>query len=334
MSRYYDILKKASRSSDPIGAAKPSEPETTEDSNFGISNPGNGHDTPLPHDLPHGDSASPWISVPKQTSLENPAAAVLDEMLAQSGSALHQDSESGPAVEQDSVRVKATTTLDRKAPVIAHASHPSALEHYRRLRTKLLQQNAIEPFRSLLIASAAPQEGKTITVINLAMSYAMLPSFKVLVVDGDFRRGGLGKCLGLDGRPGLGNLIDGSASEEEVVLDCAEVGFHVVVRGDSSAPAAELLQQERLHKQFLRWGEQFDLVLLDSSPLNLLTDTHLLAEHCDAVLLVARPFFTKQKLLEKALQDIRPRRVLGVVLNGALATPAYGRYSNYYSEPR
>jgi capsular exopolysaccharide synthesis family protein len=307
MSRYYDILKQASRSSPPVGDRESTKQELAKEDEIEISTPLKSFH--LPDDFRQDDAAE-WASGQDTPSPESPSAALLEEVVP--------------------FACAAHPTFDRNVPVIAHATHPAVLEHYRRLRTKLVQQNAIKPFSSLLIASAAPQEGKTITVLNLAVSFGLLPSFKILVVDGDFRRGGLGKCLGLDDRPGLGNLIDGSASEEETVLDCGEVGFHFVGRGNSGFAAAELLQREQLNKQFLRWKEQFDLVLLDSSPLNLLTDTHLLAEHCDAVLLVARPFYTRQKLLEKALQDLKSCRVLGTVLNGASATQTHRGYSEYY----
>src|SRR5882724_4472888 len=82
-----------------------------------------------------------------------------------------------------------TASLNQKARLIPHAVDPSIAEHYRRLRTKILQHQTEKPFRSLVVTSANPQEGKTVTVLNLGMSFAMLPSFKVLVVDGDMRQG-------------------------------------------------------------------------------------------------------------------------------------------------
>jgi capsular exopolysaccharide synthesis family protein len=225
--------------------------------------------------------------------------------------------------------VKATATLGLKMPVIPHAVDSAVVEHYRRLRTKLLQQSAIKRFRSLLIASASAQEGKTITVLNLALTYAMLPSFRLLVVDGDLRQGGLGKYLGLDHRPGLSNLIDGSTTEQEAHLDCSDIGFHVVVRGTSRTTPAELLQSEQLRKLLRRWEEQFDLVLIDSPPINLLTDTQLLADNIGAVLLVARAFTTRQKAFEKAIHDLSSCRLLGTVLNGSPNAFQMSRYHKY-----
>jgi Mrp family chromosome partitioning ATPase len=158
----------------------------------------------------------------------------------------------------------------------------------------------------------------------------MLPSFDVLVVDGDLRRGSLGKWLGIEDRPGLSNLIDGSARLDDVVLKCDEVPGHFVVRGTSQVSAAELLNSPHLHTQLRRLGEQFSMVLVDSPPVNLMTDTQLLAAGCDAILLIARAFSTSRKSFEKAVQDLLPFRVIGTVLNGVAGSQRRRRYSGYY----
>lgn len=219
--------------------------------------------------------------------------------------------------------------LDKK-PLIPNAIDPSVVEHYRRLRTKIMQQHATKPFRSLLVTSPDPQEGKTVTVLNLAMSFAMLPSFKVLAVDGDLRRGSLGKWLGVGERPGLSNLIEGSAQLEDVVLKWDEIPIHFVVSGSSKIPAAELLQCSELRSQFRRMSERFDLVIIDSPPVNLITDTQLLASACDAVLLIARAFRTKRKTLERAAKDLASFNVIGTILNQGTPAQAYGRRSYEY----
>ena len=181
-----------------------------------------------------------------------------------------------------------------------------------------------------MVASPNPQEGKTVTTLNLALSFAMLPSCRVLVVDGDLRQGSLGKWLAGDGRPGLSNLIDGTAWISDIVLKSDHFPRRFVLRGNSKAPAGELLNAPRLNGYFRQLAEQFDLVLVDSPPLNLVTDAQLLADCCDGVLLVARAFSTTRKALEKAVQDLQPFRILGAVLNGGSSVSPYRRYNHYY----
>lgn len=235
-------------------------------------------------------------------------------------------SDSDTSGQHGSVGGTVKLAIDPKARLIPHARDPVVAEHYRKLRTKIIQQQEKQPFRSLVVTSANPQEGKTVTVLNLALSFATLPSFKVLVVDGDMRRGTLGQWLGVDdSHVGLSNLIDGSAQLDDVLLKSGEVPMHFIVRGNSRVPD---LHSSQLTSHFQRLSEQFDLVLVDTPPVNLIADVQLLAESCDAVLLVARAFVTARKALEKAVQDLSPFRLIGTVLNAG-AGQSY-EYSKYY----
>jgi non-specific protein-tyrosine kinase len=224
----------------------------------------------------------------------------------------------------------AKVTFDQTARLIPHAVDSRVVEHYRRLRTKILQQRTTKRFQSLVVTSPNPGEGKSVTALNLGLSFAMLPNFRVVVVDGDLRRGSLGKWLGVNDMPGLSNLIDGSAKLEDVVLKSDESPMCFVVRGTSEAPSAELLNSADLSGHFRRLGEHFDLIVVDSPPVNLITDTQLLAASCDAVLLVARAFSTTRKAFEKTVQDLAPFRVIGTILNGGTRPPRYGGYGYRY----
>ena len=307
MSRFYQALREASRSRQ--NDAK---------------NPGEAAWAALggsAHDVPPVEPVSPEPAVT--------AAPLRDETWIPSREM--EDAQS--AIVPDSGFFGGTTAkvaLDQKARLIPHAVDGVIVEHYRRLRTKLIQQQAEKSFRSLMITSPNPQEGKSVTTLNLGLSFAMLPNFKVLVVDGDLRRGSLGKWLGVEDHPGLSNLLDGSATLEEVVLKCDEIPIHFMVSGNSAVPPAELLQSARSNEHFRRMTEHFSLVLVDSPPVNLITDAQLLAESCDAVLLVVRAFSTSRKSLEKAAHDLQSFRVLGTVLNAGAKVQLYKRYHGYY----
>ena len=134
----------------------------------------------------------------------------------------------------------------------------------------------------------------------------------------------------MDNHAGLTNLLDGSAGLEDAVVKCDDIPVHFMLRGNSKVPPAELLNSPQLGTQLRRVSEQFDLVLVDSAPVNLITDTQLLAGSCDAVLLVARAFSTTRKSLELAVQDLSQYRIIGTVLNGGPRTKAYRGYKGYY----
>jgi capsular exopolysaccharide synthesis family protein len=201
------------------------------------------------------------------------------------------------------------------------------LEQYRRLRTKLQQQHEIQPIRSLLVASPGPGEGKTVTIMNMALSFGMLPSFRVLVIDGDLRKGTVGKWLGVGDIPGLSNVVDGSATLEDVVFTSKDIPLHFMTSGTSKRPSGELLTSPVLRESIRSLTEYFDLILVDSPPVNLLADAQMLAGSCDAVLLVARAFTTGSKAFEKALEDLQSYRLVGTVLNGGLPTQPYSYYN-------
>jgi capsular exopolysaccharide synthesis family protein len=238
-----------------------------------------------------------------------------------------------PALEVDEPELavelgtEAPAGLDRNARLLPHAVDPAVADHYRRLRTKILQQQKVKPFRSLVVTSASPQEGKTVTVMNLALSFSTLPSFKVIVIDGDLRRGTLGSWLGVSNeQPGLSNLFDGSARLEDVVLKSDQIPMHFMVRGKAHVSD---LHPSHFAGHFQKLSELYDLVLIDSPPVNLLADVQLLAANSDAVLLVARAFATTRKSLERAAQELAPFRIIGAVLNAGV-TQKSGRYYGYY----
>jgi capsular exopolysaccharide synthesis family protein len=152
----------------------------------------------------------------------------------------------------------------------------------------------------------------------------------VAVVDGDLRRSSLGKWAGTTDRPGLSDLIEGTVSLQDTIVKYEEIPIHIVPSGLSKKPAAELLHSRELRTVFGMMAEHFDLILVDSPPVNLITDALLLASGCDAVMLVARAFSTTRKDLERAAHELQTFRVIGTVLNGGTRGHLYRRYGGYY----
>jgi capsular exopolysaccharide synthesis family protein len=178
-----------------------------------------------------------------------------------------------------------------------------------------------------VVTSASPQEGKTVTVLNLALSFAALPSFRVLVIDGDMRKGSLGDWLGIDReQPGLSNLIEGSARLDQVLLKSEELSFHIIPRGNAQICD---LQPAHFEEYFRQLSAQYDLVLVDTPPVNVITDVQIMAASCDAILLIARAFSTTSKSLEEAVDKLQSFRLIGTVLNAGTARKTR-KYQGYY----
>jgi protein-tyrosine kinase len=235
--------------------------------------------------------------------------------------------ELAPSIEKTSIGTPQKVVLDKRARLLPHITDSRIVERYRMLRTKIMQERSKEQFKTLVVTSPNPQEGKTVTALNLALSFATLPDFKVLVVDGDMRRGTLGSWLGVDdNRSGLSNLIDGSAQLEDVVLRSTDLPMDFILRGNSLVQDIEAAHYARPFRQM---AAMYDLVIVDSPPVNVITDVQLMAGSCDAILLVARAFATTRKALEHAARSLEPFRVVGTVLNAGEPQNSH-RYNGYY----
>ena len=122
--------------------------------------------------------------------------------------------------------------------------------------------------------------------------------------------------------------IDSGAMYRAVALWAIRLGMDL---DECRVPAAELLHStDRLRELFRHMTKEYDLVVVDSSPVTLITDAQLLAENCDAVLLVARAFSTTRKSLEQTARELSAFRIVGTVLNGGTRAQLYRRYNGYY----
>lgn len=305
MSRFLETLREVSRSQ-VVPAEIPRNDKAEEKVNRGLAS------FPLVDLPPITDPLAPEESAPAELRANAPVSAVVE-----------------PEPEEKVEAKPVQLNLDRRTPLMPHTMDSSIVEQYRKLRTKIQQQHAAKPIRSLLVASPGPGEGKTVTVMNLGLSFAMLEDFKVLVIDGDLRKSTVAKWLGTQKLPGLSNLIDGSAKPEEVIFKSEHFPLYVMVAGTSDRPAAELLTSARLPEMIRRLSEHFDLVIVDSPPVNLIADAQMLADSCDAVLLVARAFSTTTKAFQKTLNELQHRRIVGTILNAGMRARGYKHYYGY-----
>lgn len=323
MSRFYDLLKEASRSagsngiseahstSMDVAAAAVPAPAVQAETVEAVS----------PQPVPECREPAPAEpqAAPVNGTVEAPTSA-------NGGNRLQGQKVETPRPTRSGVVLK----LDAATRVLPNITKSVVVEQYGKLRTKLLQEQGVRPFRTLAITSPGPQEGKTVTAINLALSFAVLPNFRVLIVDGDIRRGCIGEYFGVHDTPGLSNVLDGSARLQDVILSCEEHRLDVLPRGNSENSPAELILFDRVAGPFRHMGQLYDIVIIDSPPVNLIADAQIIASECDASLVVTRAFITKRKALERAMQDLGSTRVIGTVLNSGTRAQVYSRYGGYY----
>lgn len=198
--------------------------------------------------------------------------------------------------------------------------HPDSFvaEQFRSLRARLDSLAAQRPLRTLAIASALPGEGKTTAAVNLALVSSMAVGRRVLLVDCDLRKPKVHTALGLRPEMGLAEILAGQATPDRAILKVDGCELHVLpVRGTPPNPS-ELLGSERMRTLLEELARGYDQVILDMPPTLGLPDAKALSELADGVVLVVRADETPQADVEAALDVLDRRRILGVVLNGAV----------------
>ncbi len=226
------------------------------------------------------------------------------------------------------------------APGSAREYHTPAAEAYRALRTNLNYLTPPRAPRVIVVTSALPGDGKTTTVVNLAITLAQQGQ-RVILIDAETRRGTVHEAFGIPPAPGFFDLMYGQASPGECIRRVSmETGGSVDVLPLGSPPSvnpADLLVATRLQPLFDRLRQQYDYVLLDTPPLNLFTDAALIAANADALLLVARSDKTDRDELKFAVAQLKNVQVVlaGAVLNdvelrrGSRYRQGYGYYYEY-----
>ncbi len=213
-------------------------------------------------------------------------------------------------------------------------------EAYRELRTTLQLSQAGSPPRTLLVTSPLPGDGKSTTCYNLAAGFALLNK-RVLLLDADMRKPSLHKRTGIRPAKGLSSLLTSSIDLAGIVLPVPGVeNLFFLGAGPLPPNPAELLTAPPFAKLIGDASEQYDLVIIDSPPALMVSDSIIVSGSVDGVVIVACAGKSTRTALQRTLRNLRRHhaRVLGVVLNMVNTKSseyyyAYGYYGGkYYGE--
>jgi capsular exopolysaccharide synthesis family protein len=204
-------------------------------------------------------------------------------------------------------------------------------ESYRHLRTNLLHVLDQTPLRCFVVTSTNPQEGKTTTVSNLAISFSQAEK-KVLLVDVDMRRPSIHTKFGLRPTPGLNDHLFGNATIEQVIKTDVLPNLDVIVGGTNCPNPAEVLGSEKMKEFIAQMKQRYELVIFDSPPLLAVTDAAVLARETDGVLIVVSAGETRSPELEQISEFLVGigAKVMGVMLNKFDIREVYGGYYASY----
>ncbi len=208
----------------------------------------------------------------------------------------------------------------------------AAAECCRSIRTNILFSAADHDLDVITVSSASPREGKTTTVIYLGTTMAQSGQ-KVLLVDTDMRRPRLHKSMGVPRGQGLSTLIVGETTYEDAIKTTDIPNLYVLPCGPTPPNPAELLLTNRFEEILEELKGRFDRIILDSPPMQAVTDAIVLARHSDGIIAVVQAGKTHRDALGQSLKQLRDVKahVIGVVLNDLdISNKRYGYY--YYSD--
>jgi capsular exopolysaccharide synthesis family protein len=206
------------------------------------------------------------------------------------------------------------------SPLTGNQTFSIGIEAFRNLRTGLIWSDGGEALRTLVVTSAAPGEGKTMTAANLAVTLAY-DGLRVLLVDCDIRRPRVHGLFQLPRAPGLMELLrassDPEAPQPRAIRETPVARLSVLTCGALPVNAANLLSGTRMRVLLRELQEQFDIIVLDTPPVLATADASIVASLTDGVLLVVRAGTTDKNAAQRAYQQLANvgARVVGTVLN-------------------
>lgn len=203
----------------------------------------------------------------------------------------------------------------------------AAAEAFRTLRTNLIFAGLEQPLQTLLVTSAAADEGKSATLANLAVVMAQ-GGRQTILVDCDLRRPRQHELFGLPAAPGFSDWVLGPADAPAPLTAAGVDGLRLLPAGAPAAAPSDLLSSRRLQALVAGLKAQADFVLFDAPPLLAVSDAALLAASLDGALLVVHAGQTRRDHAQRArelLEKIRVRLV-GAVLTHAAGESGLGPY--------
>jgi receptor protein-tyrosine kinase len=209
--------------------------------------------------------------------------------------------------------------------------HEAPMEEFRMLRTRLNHMKSLQPIHSVVVTSASPAEGKSLTAANLALAQAHLAGNMTLLADFDFRRPIVHTLFGIDRTPGITDYLLGKVPLHQALRRVAGTNLYLMPAGEAVINPLELLNLREVKQLIDRLPAVFNWMILDSPPLLFAADASLLSTLCHGTLLVVRIGHTTIDSVTRAMQSLCNNNVLGIVVNAARRGELYSKYTYYHS---
>jgi capsular exopolysaccharide synthesis family protein len=219
-------------------------------------------------------------------------------------------------------------------PELVVHEHPSSgiAEAARAIRTNIMFMSPDRPYRTLLVTSAAPAEGKTTVACCIAIGMAQAGK-RVVLLDCDMRRPRVHRVFGKPNDLGLTTALIDPDQADQIVRTTEVPNLSIVTTGPIPPNPAELLHSDAFARLLATLRESFDTVVIDSPPVAPVTDAAVLSTKVDGTVLVVRALQTRKDLARRATRSLRDvgGHIVGTVLNAVdFERREYGYYQYYY----
>jgi len=201
-----------------------------------------------------------------------------------------------------------------------------AAEAFRLLGVRLRHLRRDRPLKTLLITSTIPQEGKSTVAANLACTLGLRTQQRTLLLEGDLRRPSLSQMFGLGRNPGICEWLEGNCSLTASVYHLQGPNIWILPAGSSPSNARELLQSGQLSTLLDQLNAWFDWIIIDSPPVLPLADTSVWIRLVDGILLTTRQGTTEKRQLQRGLEAVESKKLIGALVNSSKHAAA----SDYY----
>ncbi|HON09505.1 MAG TPA: polysaccharide biosynthesis tyrosine autokinase [Chitinispirillaceae bacterium] len=246
-------------------------------------------------------------------------------------------------MKKNEVEVRRRSSSSRKGTSVLHyprqvfnfeGDDSVTTESYRSLRTNLSFVSPDKPLKTIVLTSAGPSEGKSLTISNLAMAYAQMGK-KTLLIDTDLRRPVLHHIFNTKREPGFTDLFMENPDYDRITKRTEKDNLFLITAGMFTPNPAELLGSNRMVQIIDYFRDHYDIVFFDTPPIVAVTDATLLGTKMDGLLIVIKSHHTDRDIALRAVNTVRNVgvRILGAVLNDINLShrySSYGYYKYYY----
>lgn len=209
----------------------------------------------------------------------------------------------------------------------------SFAESFRNMRVRIEYMAQRENKITVLVTSTEPADGKTFIATNIASVYQLMGK-KVIIIDLDLRRPSVAKTLQLDAQKGISNYLIGQVSLEEIIISHPDYGFDIIPAGTLPPNPSELIKTAKTKQVLEHLKDMYDYVIIDCSPVGLVSDAYILSGLADTTMYVVRRAKTNKSFFKSVINQLKYDGVenVALVFNDVKGREGYYGTSRYYGD--